>query len=127
MGTIARRKVFPRSSLTQGGSDRVPSISEIERFTLPRGSTPMTIMSGATTLDVAVLGVQVPSGCRPEYRERFIAGFRHGLASNTLTDMRRSYAWGFCFAKCWWRKFFPGHRLAASGGFSMKNTATLPK
>jgi hypothetical protein len=102
----------------------LPTQQEFAKFVLPKRLDINKLHKIADTVSLADLGITVPHGRRSD---RFEAGFRYGLAHNARTDgqtqFNYSFSHGFCFAKCFYRKFSPGSRLAAAGSARFKITA----
>ena len=98
-----------------------PTRKEVVAFHLPKGVHPAKLPQLADSIPLEDIGVRIPSRIpKPEF---FEAGFRHGLASNKPTRFQFSYRAGFLFAKIFWRKVAPNHRLAATGSIRFKNTS----
>lgn len=120
-GNIIPFRQKPTELLSQGNA-YIPSTSAFERFKLPPRRTLPHIKGVADTIGLHELGVEVPRGC--VHKDRFEEGFRHGLQTNSLMDttkhFRKSFAWGFCWAKYFYRKFNPDHPLACGGAFKAK-------
>lgn len=104
-------------------SPYLPTRQEFDKFVLPDRMKVRNLRKSADTILLSDLGVTIPRSADPV---RFEEGFRWGLAHNARQDakkMTRSHNHGFCFAKCIYRKFSPGCRLAASGAMRFKITA----
>ncbi|MDO8521133.1 MAG: hypothetical protein Q7S52_03385 [bacterium] len=110
-----------------GGNNLLPRKHAQGLFMLPRHMTAEALKRSAQTIALSDFGVVIPKEC--PYPERFEAGFRHGLESNALNRpgyLKRSFRRGFCWAKAYYRIFFPNHPLTANfpGGCArFKNTA----
>lgn len=74
----------------------------------------------ASRFTLAELGVTIPSTIPEKFRPLFEEGFRYGLASNVLKNLRMSFASGFRAAKLFARAIDPHHPLAAPlpGGYA---------
>ncbi len=119
-GKIIPFRKKPTELLSQGNA-YIPSTSEFERFTLPHRRTLVHLKGVADSIGLHDLGVEIPKHC--VHKDRFEEGFRHGLKTNSLTDikmLRKSFAWGFCWAKYFYKKFNPNHPLACAGAFKAK-------
>ncbi len=94
----------------------LPSQKELNALTIPKHMKPIDVIGVAHSIDLALLGISVPT-CR--YPDRFIAGVRYGLAHNARVDVKTQFrplfSRGFCLAKMWWGKHEPGHPFAARG------------
>lgn len=114
----------PRMLMSGDVNPFLPTQEQAARFTLPKHVDITKLRDVADTIALSELGIMTPPGRIPE---RFEAGVRYGLAHNARTDIkthfRPSFTHGFCFAKCFYRKFNPRLRLAASGSFRLKITA----
>ncbi|OGZ10544.1 MAG: hypothetical protein A3D65_01785 [Candidatus Lloydbacteria bacterium RIFCSPHIGHO2_02_FULL_50_13] len=110
-----------------GGNDLLPRKHAQRLFTLPRHMTAERLKRSAQTISMSDFSVVIPREC--PYPERFEAGFRHGLESNALNRpgyLKRSFRWGFCWAKVYYQTFFPNHPLTANfpgGRARFKNAA----
>jgi hypothetical protein len=91
-------------------------MQELDQLLLPKRMKPIDVIRIALTVDLTLLGITIP---KCQYPDRYEAGVRYGLAHNARHDLkthfRPLFSRGFCLAKCWWRKFEPGHPFAASG------------
>lgn len=74
----------------------------------------------ASRFTLAELGVTIPTTIPEKFRPLFEEGFRHGLQSNVLKNLRMSFASGFRTAKLFARAIDPRHPLAAplAGGYA---------
>lgn len=112
-----------------GANELSPRKSVQKLFAVPPGLTAKQLASIAQTIPLADIGVTIPKEC--PYPERFEAGFRHGLESNALNKIdyfKRSFRWGFCWAKAYYQRFFPDHPLTArlSGGKAQFKNTSIP-
>lgn len=99
----------------------IPPNFEIEKFVLPKKYKLNDLRRIAATITLSDLGVRIPRNCA--YKDRFIAGFRHGLATNSKPKpehLKDSFSWGFVWSKFFYGKFNPRHPLAGRGSFRGK-------
>ena len=95
-----------------------PNRADVARFHLPPSTHPTALPQLADSIALRDLGVHIPADTRTTL---FEAGFRTGLATNTLTRFQASYRRGFLWAKVFWRKVAPRPRLAARGSGVFKH------
>lgn len=109
-------------------NDLFPPAEAQRKFRIPKNMSPEQLRDLAQTIVLSDIGVFIPGEC--PYPDRFEAGFRHGLASNALNQvgyLKRSFRWGFCWAKVFYKIFFPTHPLTANfagGRAKLKNNVS---
>ncbi len=116
-----RPKRQQATALSKNENPYMPSDKVRSKFKLPSGLEIQKIAQMAETINLALLGIEIPH-CK--YPDRFEAGVRYGLAHNRRTDIkthfRPLFSSGFCTAKMFYRKFAPEHQLAAMGSYKLR-------